>query len=564
MNGETFMSDGIEAMRERYGKPVLGPGGDPESPCRDIMPMAEGREVIKTDAKGHTAVDQVGMAEYLRDIGFRYVDQRYYRFDGRFLQPSTRQEMMDEMVTVTRESGIRVMVNTSTRDNVIAYWMSIANPSRVESITSPSDISLYDGWLIPFENGIYSVGRAELLPFTPDVMFKGCVHARYDPDKAREKKLDRRMRNLYLGILGSQDVMDVFLLAVGYTLYSEVLSPPAIFLLIGGGETGKSAILNVLEALLGSDRVANMSPTKLSTQFGLSRLRGMAANLCDESGMRSRFSLVDGDLLKAISAGRPWDSEQKFQDIEKYRNEAKLWFAANSMPDLGDTSSGMMRRVYIFPCNIRQRAGDRIYEKMTAPDALAWLAYNSLKAFILFKWEGSERFRPPYEMERMKTDFCLQDTLMDYINYSCGTIEDHELIRNWLEGKSVSALYEDYKNYTIDCGRSMPSIRNTFRSRLCTEYRMTTKKISVRNGLNASSYMAFTKMMIPPVERLVVDAPETDEDEDDREPSGYDDLMSGDAPVKTEKVETAPVPEPAPMPAPEPIHELPQLNGGSS
>ncbi len=499
---EGYMDDGIAEMRSLYGAPVLGPGQEAMEPAR--IAEADGSCVVKVDKTGAASVDQIGMAEYLRDLGFRYVDNRTYRFDGRFLRSATKQDLSDEMVLAARATGLRAMVNNTIRDNVLTYWTTIANPKLMMGVSSPVDMLDYEGWLIPFENGIYNVGKAKLVPFSPDVLFRGHIHADYEPSIALDPAVDARMRAMYLRIFGSEAVLDFFLLATGYTLYSPVMSPPAIFILLGGGETGKSAILNVLEALLGSDRTANMSPSKLSTQFGLARLKGMAANLCDESGMRSKFSLVDSDLLKAISAGRPWDVEQKFKDVEKYRNEAKLWFAANSMPDLGDTSSGMMRRVHIFPCLNKQNPSDRLYDAMTTREALAWLAYHSLYAFIMFKWNGTERFDPPEEMEAMKTEFCLQDSLTEYLYAMCDTL-DNDTLRDWLEGKIVSDLYEDYKIFVTTSGRSLPVMRNTFRSKLCTEYRLNTKRRSVRDGVKVTSIMVFEKLPAPAIERLCKD-----------------------------------------------------------
>ncbi len=506
------MSDGIAEMRSLYGAAVLGPGEECMEPA--AVAGADGSSVVRIGRDGGATVDQIGMAEYLRDLGFRYADGRIYRFDGRFLATATKQDLCDEMVLAARATGQRAMVNTSMKDNVVSYWMTIANPARMMGSVSPADMEDYDGWLIPFENGIYNVGKARLMPFTPDVLFKGHIHADYDPATALDPAVDERMTRLYLNIFGTEAVLDFFLLATGYTLYSEVLSPPAIFILLGGGETGKSAILNVLEALLGSDRTANMSPSKLSTQFGLARLRGMAANLCDESGMRSKFSLVDSDLLKAISAGRPWDVEQKFKDIEKYRSEAKLWFAANSMPDLGDTTSGMMRRVYIFPCLIKQRASDRIYDAMTTDEALSWLAYRALHAFVKFKWSGTERFDPPAEMEGMKTEFCLQDSISEYLFTMCETL-DNATLRDWLDGKVISDLYDEYRSFTMACGRSMPVMRNTFRSRLCTEYRLVTGKRSFREGMRTSSVMVFEKMITPAIEKFCRRLPQDGQGEGD-------------------------------------------------
>lgn len=479
------MDMGIATLREECGEPELGPGTEETIEAR--MPEADVDAVVCIDRSGKVALDPVGMAEYLRDVGYRYVDGRMFRFDGRFLVPASRQDMMDALVDATRLAGHRVMITNTARENVISYWSSISNPERMSGIGAGDG---YDGWLIPFENGLYSVGRRRLMPFTPDILFEGCIHTPYSPERA--DAADARIRPVYERIFGDSETLDFFLLAAGYTLYSERLTPPAIFVLIGRGGTGKSAVLNALEALLGSDRVANMSPAKLSTQFGLSRLKGMAANLCDEAGVRRRDVTVDGDLIKAISGGRPWDVEAKFRDIEKFSNKAKLWFASNAMPDLGDTSSGMMRRVFIFPCDTYQKPSSRIYDIMTSADGKAWLAINALRAFIEFKWSGEEEFHPPEAMESRKSEFCIQDTVLSWVMDTCGTLEDREVVRDYLDRMDTTSAYDDYRMKTMEDGRT-PIVRNTFVSRICTEYGMRASRRTIRGPKGNTSRAILVK-----------------------------------------------------------------------
>lgn len=442
-------------------------------------------------------LDQCAIAEYLRDCGFRNCDGLYYRFDGRYYIPITKKDVEQELTNAVRATPGSPMISSTAYRDIVKYWSMIASPNVVECTTSGTPTmqldELYGGWVIPFENGIYSVENDVLLPFTPSILFRKYIHARYDPS-VESKRLD----DIYLGIFGDEETLDFFFLAVGYTLYSETLTPPALFLLLGPGETGKSAILEVLETLLGSDNVSNMSLSKLSTQFGVARLKGMAANLCDESGNSSRFSTnrpVDGDLLKAISSGRPWDSEQKFQNIEKYRNEAKLWFASNSIPDFGDNSSGMMRRLHIFPCTKKQDPGAMIYNEMCSPEGLAWLAFKALKAFIAFRWEGKMEFEDSSRMKGMGEAFGTQDSVMEYIDHVVvdGGYKDKEAVRNYFDGKTVSDEYNKFKEFLSDAGRQNVLSRKNFRDRIILEYGMISKKVNVWSTVGGTSVMQFKK-----------------------------------------------------------------------
>ncbi len=460
-------------------------------PPPDIDPAE--RNLLSLNAKsGKYSLDQVAIAEYLRDVGYRFVDDVVYRFDGKYLSPVSKKELEDDVVAVTRTVPNPPMVSCRAKSDILGYWSSIAVPKEVECMISTEELEHdYSGWLIPFENGIYKVDEDRLVPFTPDVLFTSHIHADFVPNCENEE-----VEAIYRNILGDEDTLRFFYQAVGYTLYSDVLNPPAIFVLQGPGETGKSAILTALECLIGRDKAANLSPAKLSEQFGPYRLKGMVANLCDEAGNRGgTFVKINGDMLKAISAGHPWDVERKYHDVEKYSNEAKLWFAANNTPDLGDSSSGMMRRVFIFPCTTKQNSQDRIYSKMCSPEGLSWLAFRALKEFLRFKLSGQAEFVESEAMASMKGLFQTMDPLIDFIVDETGaSFSDREGIRDSLDRASTVDLYDKFKFHAQRFGWTNPMKKGVFISRICTEYDMGVKHIAVRDGLKTSTYRGFYKL----------------------------------------------------------------------
>lgn len=452
-------------------------------------------EVVRISPKtGESKLSIVKTAKYLCDCGFRYYDGRFYRFDGRHFELCTKDDVDDFVSEAVRKvNGSNwPEVRSDHFTNIRKFFTTLAKPDKIYDIQgglSTEELeSRYDGWMVPFENGIYSLLHDELLPFTPSIFFDRHIHARYMPDEDNPQ-----LESLYLNIFGDRETLEFFYLAIGYTLYSETLNPPAIFLLLGGGETGKSAVLHVLESLLGSSYVSNESLSKLSTPFGLARLRGMAANICNESGNTSRFSTahpIDGDLLKAISAGNPWDSEAKFQDICKFQNKAKLWFASNNMPDFGDTSSGMIRRLYIFPCKIKQDPSIKLYNLLTSPEGKAWLAFKALKTFIRFKWEGGGEFRESRKMLYQKEMFSEQDPVREFLNETLSA-SDAESVRHALDKVSVSDLYSEFRTFQIDSGKSVMLSRKGFKNKILTEYGLECRKFNTRSFGKESSVMKF-------------------------------------------------------------------------
>lgn len=452
------------------------------------------RELVSVNPKtGTTKVSQSKMAEYLRDCGFRSVDDsRIVEFDGRFYNTVKKPLLYDAIINATHvEGGVSPNLTRNFMEDVITYWKTISKPGCAEGENTLSTYDLetrYSGWIIPFENGLYNVRDDELLPFTPDLLFETYIHADYIPDEDC-----REIEEVYEGIFKDPEVREFFYLAVGYTLYSPTLTPPAIFLLLGPGKTGKSAILNTLQELLGDENVANLSLVKLSSQFGLSRLKGLSANLCDEAGRKNGvYTQVDSDLLKAISAGRPWEVEQKFKDVEQYHNMAKLWFAANSMPDFGDSSSGMMRRIFAFPCVVEQKDSNQIYRPMKSEKGKAWLAFKALRAFLKFRWEGQMEFNPPEVMERAVSDYAVLDSVSEYILdvTKANGLNDKETIRDYFNDMPVSEAYTGYSTWAVDNGYSNRVKSGTFKSRIVMDFNMTryVKNVYLDSGKTSNTF----------------------------------------------------------------------------
>lgn len=459
-------------------------------PTPEIDPSK--REAVSLNLRTNKYVlNQVRIAEYLRDKGYRFVGGQSYRFNGMYLDPVSNDALEDEVASATRYVDDAPMISRAVFKDIISYWSRISTPECIIGETNSMEMELnYSGWLVPFQNGIYKVDEDRLVPFTPDVLFTSYVHADYVPNIESEA-----VEAVYRGIIDDEDTLQFFYLAVGYTLYSDELNPPAIFILQGPGDTGKSAILNVMESLIGSDKVANLSPGKLSEQFGPYRLKGMVANLCDEAGNKpSRYTKVNGDMLKAISAGRPWEVEQKFKDVEQYRNTAKLWFAANSTPDLGDSSSGMMRRVFIIPCLKKQDATARIYDVMTSAEGRSWLAFKALKAFLTFKLSGKCEFEETPFMASQKELLRSMDSVMDYIIENVCSLNDTETIREYFDRKSTVETYSEYRNCAILAGWDNPLKKGVFLSRICTEYKMGVKTLATMDGLKRTTCRGFYKL----------------------------------------------------------------------
>lgn len=440
--------------------------------------------VFNLSQKGTWSVDGKGMALFLRSNRFVSTpDDRYYWFNGSYYQEVSDNDMLDAMTkAIITEPAVKMLSRTAKKD-IISEWSSL---SRVTDMDLPESFLTdprYDGWLIPFENGLYNVTRDELVPFTPYMFFTGLLHTDFKP-------LDYHpVEEIYRSIIPDDATRDMFFLALGYTLYAEDLTPPAAFVLLGPGETGKSALLRVMRCILGDDNVVDMNPYELSGEYSTAELVGKKANLCTEGGKKPYSKIpVDGNRIKALVAGEPLTVNRKYKDRVTFRNTAKMWFAANSMPDLGDTSSGALRRVHIFPCLEKQDPGAMIYDMLCAPDALAYAAFRGLKAYLTFLIDGKNEFYDTPFMMEFKNDMRDSDSILDFI-YEKYSGFDKEEISEELDGCIVTTLYNEYQDFVSDTGRVRAAPRKDFIEKIKLEFGMTKAKDNVwrADGLRSSA-----------------------------------------------------------------------------
>lgn len=494
------MSDTIrtwELTVDHLRRDPLSPKFDPQPrsyyPLESMVFIPENHpQLIDFSNKSGPKIDADELAKCLGELGYRYHNGRYYLFNGRNYDEVDVHDLFDEMVRMTQQGPHPPVPSVRFKHDVLSHFESLFPlPDGSEAIAKDPR---YDDWLIPFENGIYNVYRDELLPFSPYVGIMSMIHADYIPI---ENHPVERLYRMMLPDDGGR-TFDCFLQAVGYTLYSPVMNPPAIFLMVGPGGSGKSTVLKVLETLLGSDVVSSSNPYQLSLQFGIASLKGKKANLCDETAttVNSHRNRIDGDIIKALASGGNIRLEEKYKRAENYYNEAKLWFASNGVPDLGDTTVGMERRVFAFSFgNVLKDIGftDSDYESLFSYEGLAWLAFRSLKAYISFLVSRNKDLDMSESMAEFFNVLFAHDAFVTFLRENAGGREIKD-VQDYLEGKAVTDVYLDFMNFAIEGEYDHYETRGQFLQRLKSEYNMGSRGKGVRIDGKATSRSVFTKI----------------------------------------------------------------------
>lgn len=447
---------------------------DPRAEMNTEPPSLSEFPAVRTDAKGNVSFDKREVVKWLKACFIVFDGDIPYQFNGQIHQRITTADIADLIYRELEKIPEAPFQSRTAIADIIANFKAVSqvgDNNTFPETWSYSDTIRYNGTLIPFQNGLYNLDTDDLLPFCPYIFVPYQLAVRYDPtitDSPARKCLEK--------ILPNEETRDFFLQLSGYTLYSQTLDPPGLFCIYGPGGTGKSGLDKMMRATMGDSNISNLKLHQLSKDFLVSDLHDKLLNISGETGKGQRTIIndVDGELLKQLSDGQMIQADRKHKSSITFKNTAKLWFVTNQLPDFGDSTSGMIRRVYIIPCRVMQSWEDQLHTHMTTPEACSWFANVSLKAYREFVARG-RRFYISDEMKREHTSYRVQDGLGEFLMAEFGTL-DKPTIAEGLDGLMVDDLYRKYSEYVRE-GGGKPLARKSMAERLRNEYTMESRTV---------------------------------------------------------------------------------------
>lgn len=431
--------------------------------------------IVQVTTRGGLKFNPSSVLDYLRDCGIIFDDKGVCRrFDGRVYSAYDVNQV------------VRMIYNSVD----VQPGTYVATPHDVKVVMEASKNLLppryglfghFDGAedyvtdtlpLIAFENGIYNPETDTLLPFTSWVFLTSFIHARFNP-YIRSAPARDVLRN----ILPNQETLDALYEMIAYILFEPTMYPPAIFNLYGPGNTGKSAIANMIAEILGWDNVAELGIEQLTATFTIAELEGKKLNICGETDdTSSRRTNVSGATIKKLSDGQRLTVQKKYGMPYQMWNTAKLLFCTNSIPDFGDDSSGLYRRLYVIPCRQQQDKKAMIYDQLITPDSRSYIINQSLNAYRIFVDNGKQ-FSISAEMKEEQAQYMSQSSMMDFVQTVLGCTEQADVAKaicNDPEYCYTTELYSAYVEYSR-ATLSQPMSRKRFVEKIRNEYNLKTK-----------------------------------------------------------------------------------------
>lgn len=138
--------------------------------------------------------------------------------------------------------------------------------------------------------------------------------------------------------------------ALGYSMLGRS-SGRAIFLIYGPSGTGKSTLLNTIQAVMGDYGATAASGTFRPTFTNgptpdLHALRGRRLITTSETSETATF---DEDLLKRLSGGDSISSRPLYGEPVEWKPECTLWLATNNPPKFNSDDNAIWKRAKLIP-----------------------------------------------------------------------------------------------------------------------------------------------------------------------------------------------------------------------
>lgn len=308
-------------------------------------------------------------------------------------------------------------------------------------------------YLLAVGNGVVDLRRGRLVSAHPSQYLMRQAPVYFDPDAICPEFLS------YLHEVQPHSAMrEMIQRAIGYTLTGDV-SEEKFFFAHGDGSNGKSILIGVLEALLGSFAVNIPSAHLTAAKFSKdpeqihARLIGARLALSNETREGTVWNEV---LLKELSAYDRASARELYKGAVDYQPTHTLWIRGNHIPGSFDSSDGLSRRYtpIAFNVTIPEHARDKgLLERIKANElsgVLNW-ALRGARRWYIDRDLGRDGLRVPDSVKRERAEYKSES---DWF----GQWLDERTVRDPEAATPTSALFSSYVDFCREGNTQAPSL----------------------------------------------------------------------------------------------------------
>ncbi len=418
----------VNSERPRHDRDAPNGGGRESERASHPSPAGDGSKAAKDPSRFFSdsglIVPLLGDAVRERGEIRVGIDGRLYRYaggvfrgDGEAFARATVRQLLGERFRRRHQ------------DEALAYL-------RAE-FASITDRQL-DG-LINLPNGLLEWGGSTpcLHAHTPEIRSTIQLPVRWNP-AARCPRFEAFLVEV------APDAVELVYEIIGYSLLSQNPLRVAV-LLLGPGCNGKTVLLLVIKALLGSENVSAIPLQLLSEhRFAAAELLGKLANICGDLDARA---VRHTDMFKMLTGGDPMMAERKHREPFTFTPFALPIFSANEPPLSSDQTDAWFDRWIVIPMERRiaeEQVDSHLAAKLTTESELEGLLVRAVEGLRRLMARG--RFELPPAVQAARGQYRERlDTVRGFVAEECELALFAWTLR--------TALYRAYRTWAQDGGR---------------------------------------------------------------------------------------------------------------
>lgn len=203
--------------------------------------------------------------------------------------------------------------------------------------------------LVPLQNGIFNYKTKELMPFSPEYVFRGKASTKYNSN-AEEPEIDGWRPSKWIRELGGDtpdDFEKLMYQIIGACLRPYISWNLAALFYNTSGRNGKGTVLSLIRGIIGEENAASIPISGFQEDFGLSQLLTKSCVLTDENSVGGYID--DAAVFKSIITGDPVQINRKYEKPLTFRYRGFMVQCVNEIPKVRDKSNSFKRRLLLVP-----------------------------------------------------------------------------------------------------------------------------------------------------------------------------------------------------------------------
>ena len=348
-----------------------------------------------------------------------------------------------ELKTMIRELIYPEFVKSPTIKRIYDLFISDASLQ-----VTTEDLNRYPVEWINFKNGFYDPVNRRMIPHSPEYRAVNQIPHEYNP----EGQLKGTAVQEWLMFIGNTPEDIEMLCQFSGLCLTRDTRQQKFTILLGEGGSGKSTVIRMIDKMIGSENISNISLNQLSQRFSAFGLMGKLLNSCADLEIDA---LSDVSTLKKVLGEDTLSAEAKGKDAVSFKSYAKLIFSTNELPIVkAEKTNGFYRRLLILTMDrVPEKRDPTFFDRLSAEiDDFIRISVQALERM----YQNGQITESLGSIEAVKRLRCDSDTVEAYLM---------ERIESDPEGRIKKAdLYRDYETYCQNMERQSLTKQNFYRS----------------------------------------------------------------------------------------------------